>query len=154
MRTASCHPERKHWAKGLCRTCWSAQYRKSHLNQHSQSTSRYIQKRRREDPLFRLRLILRNRIWNALKGGIKSSSTARLLGCSIETLKSRIELQFKTGMSWDNYGEIWEVDHITPCAAFNLAVPEQQKACFHYTNLQPLFAGENRAKGDKILKEN
>ena len=42
-------------------------------------------------------------------------------------------------MTWDNHGEIWEIDHIIPCSKFNLTEEKQQKECFHYTNLQPLF---------------
>jgi hypothetical protein len=66
-------------------------------------------------------------------------------------------------MNWDNHGIIWEIDHIKPCASFDLSDIEQQKQCFHYTNLQPLFkttdiaesfgydeAG-NRNKGGNIL---
>jgi lipopolysaccharide export system protein LptA len=29
--------------------------------------------------------------------------------------------------------------------------PQQQKACFHYTNLRPLWAKENLSKGSKII---
>jgi hypothetical protein len=47
-------------------------------------------------------------------------------------------------MSWDNYGiKGWHIDHIIPCAAFDLTDPEQQKICFHYTNLRPLYWADN-----------
>lgn len=53
-------------------------------------------------------------------------------------------------MSWENRGNFgWHVDHIKPCASFDLTKPEEQAKCFHYTNLQPLWARENIAKGDK-----
>ena len=54
-------------------------------------------------------------------------------------------------MTKDNHGSIWQVDHKIPCAAFDLSDPNQQRQCFHYTNLQALFAYENLAKGSKIL---
>lgn len=93
---------------------------------------------------------LRARINMALKGRSKSQKTKNLLGCNIEYLKKHLESQFKDGMTWDNYGvKGWHVDHINPCSLFNLADPQQQKECFHYTNLQPLWAEENLKKSNK-----
>jgi hypothetical protein len=57
---------------------------------------------------------------------------------------------FTEGMSWDNYGE-WHIDHILPCSSFDLADIEQQKICFNYKNLQPLWAEDNLRKGAKII---
>ena len=42
-------------------------------------------------------------------------------------------------MTWENHGIIWEIDHIKPCVSFDLSLEEEQKKCFHYINLQPLF---------------
>lgn len=98
---------------------------------------------------FRLLNILRTRVRGAIKNGHKSAKTMSLLGCSIEEVKSHLESQFKEGMTWDNHGE-WHIDHIIPCASFDLTDPEQQKKCFHYTNLQPLWATENMSKGAKL----
>jgi hypothetical protein len=53
-------------------------------------------------------------------------------------------------MNWSNHGSYWEVDHIIPCDNFNMQDFEQQKLCFHYTNLQPLTITENRQKSNKI----
>jgi len=77
----------------------------------------------------------------------KISKTTELLGCSIEHLRLWLTFYFQPGMSWSNYGE-WHIDHIKPCAKFDLTDPEQQRQCFHYINLQPLWAGENFRKGD------
>lgn len=53
-------------------------------------------------------------------------------------------------MTWENYGvHGWHIDHIRPCKSFDLTDPEQQKECFHYTNLQPLWWWENLEKGGK-----
>jgi len=55
-------------------------------------------------------------------------------------------------MTWENHGfDGWHVDHIKPCTSFDLTDLEQQKQCFHYTNLQPLWKKENFEKRDKIL---
>lgn len=109
---------------------------------------------------FKMACNLRVRIWYALRGSPKLSATMKLVGCSIECLKQHLEKQFKFGMSWANYGtgwngkgmQEWHIDHIIPCASFDLSQPEEQKKCFHYTNLQPLWAEENWSKGSKILR--
>lgn len=94
---------------------------------------------------------LRSRVRKALKDGgdksaEKAASTMQLIGCSVEELIGHLESQFEKGMSWGNYGD-WHIDHIRPCISFNLKDPDQQKICFHYTNLQPLWAQENLKKG-------
>lgn len=101
-------------------------------------------------PKYRLRQNLSSRIWSALRGRAKSSRTIELLGCPISWLQVHLESLFCPGMSWENYGEVWHVDHIRPCASFDLFKDSEQKICFHWTNLQPLFALENVIKGAKI----
>ena len=99
----------------------------------------------------RIKHNLRMRTRHVLRGKIKSGTTICLLGCQPEFLISYIEKQFKEGMTWDNYGRNgWHIDHILPCASFDLSDPEQQKECFHYTNLQPLWAEDNLRKSDKV----
>jgi hypothetical protein len=76
-----------------------------------------------------------------------------LLGCSLGFAKLYLESLFKEGMSWDNYGygnDKWHIDHIIPCALFDFTDIEQQRRCFHYTNLQPLWQPENFKKGKSI----
>jgi hypothetical protein len=97
---------------------------------------------------FRLGCALRNRIVKVLKRNPKAEITLSLLGCSLIQLKQHLESHFKDGMNWSNYGK-WHVDHIRPCASFDLSKPEEQKKCFNYTNLQPLWAEENLSKGKK-----
>jgi len=99
-------------------------------------------------PEYRIRHNLSIRLNVLLKGKSRTYSTIKLIGCSINKLKQYLEKQFRPGMSWSNYGK-WHVDHIKPCASFNLSSPEEQKLCFHYTNLQPLWAKDNIAKGCK-----
>jgi hypothetical protein len=103
--------------------------------------------KRKKDPLYRLQLRLRWRLWSVVRG-IKgyTQKTKDLLGCSLTEFKSHLESLFQAGMSWDNYGE-WHIDHIIPCARFDFSSESQQKACFHYTNLQPLWGRDNAAKG-------
>jgi hypothetical protein len=60
-----------------------------------------------------------------------------------------LEKKFLPGMNWENYGE-WHIDHIVPCSSFDLSKSEQQKICFNYSNLQPLWAADNIRKSDSI----
>ncbi len=79
---------------------------------------------------------------------IKSCSVVDLIGCSPNDLVSHIQSQFLPGMTWENRF-LWYIDHIRPCASFDIIDPEQQRQCFHYTNLQPLWAKDNFSKGRK-----
>jgi hypothetical protein len=100
----------------------------------------------------RLGVNLRRRIIEALNGNKKSAKTMELVGCSINFLRYHLETMFKPGMSWSNYGG-WHIDHIRPCASFDLADPEQQRECFNYSNLQPLWGRENSGKGARPERE-
>ena len=115
---------------------------------------KYAKNKRETDIQFRIRESIRNRINSAIvyQKTTKQGSSLKLLGCSIQNAKEHLEKQFKEGMSWENYGhKTWHIDHILPCASFDLTDPEQQKKCFHYTNLQPLWAKENISKGKRII---
>jgi len=111
---------------------------------------KYRNKKWQEDPYYRLKTLLRNRINTAIRGVAKSEKTLNLLGVNdFEDVKKYLSKKFKKGMSWDNYGE-WHIDHIVPCASFDLSKKSEQKKCFHYTNLQPLWARDNLSKGCKL----
>lgn len=102
---------------------------------------------------FKLRQYLRNRVRDALKRNSKFETTMNLVGCSLENLKLHLQNHFKNDMSWSNHGK-WEIDHIIPCASFDLSKTSEQKKCFHYSNLQPLWMEENRTKSNKIERIN
>ena len=103
---------------------------------------------------FKLQKLLRDRLYHALASNVKSQHTMELLGCSTEQLKVHIESQFKDGMGWDNWSiKGWHIDHIRPCSSFDLSDPVQQKQCFHYSNLQPLWASENLKKNNKWVSD-
>jgi hypothetical protein len=138
------------------------QYRDNHKKEHKILQKKWYQKHKKErqnknhliekerlinDLNFKLRKYLRTRIYVAIKRNLKSKHTSELLGCSVDDLKKHLESQFKEGMSWDNYCfRGWHIDHIKPCASFDLSKPEEQAKCFHYSNLQPLWWYENLSK--------
>ena len=72
-----------------------------------------------------------------------------LLGCTSFELKRHLEKQFKKGMTWENYGTYWVVDHIIPLNRFDITIRSERNKANHYTNLQPLEAHINLKLGAK-----
>jgi hypothetical protein len=127
---------------------------KVYRNKNKDKINERSRKRYQNDFNYKISNILRKRLSAVLKikNTPKIKKTLELLGCSIQEFKNYLEKQFKEGMTWENRGLYgWHIDHIIPCASFDLSDPEQQKKCFHYTNLQPLWWNENLSKGSKIL---
>jgi len=110
------------------------------------SASEKRRQRRLVDPGYDAVVRLRKRLAKALKGSTKAASTITLIGCSRSELRAHLESRFAPGMSWENR-HLWHIDHIRPCASFDLTDPDQQAQCFHYSNLQPLWALDNIRKG-------
>ena len=108
-------------------------------------------------PQYKIAHSLRNRIRLALKNKDKKryekcQSTATLLGCSFVDFTQHIESLWLPGMNWENYGLYgWHIDHIIPCIQFDLSQPSEQKLCFHYSNMQPLWAKDNLEKSSKLV---
>tara|TARA_R110000824_G_C15034916_1_gene659764 strand:+ start:104 stop:865 length:762 start_codon:yes stop_codon:yes gene_type:complete len=97
---------------------------------------------------------VRNVVRKALMYAKKSAKSEALTGCSFSFLREHIESQFTNGMSWDkflNAGKLGiHIDHIKPISSFDLTKPSEQKKCFHFSNLQPLWAIDNIRKGAKL----
>lgn len=124
---------------------------KPEVKKRSQEMARkYQSNKRKTNYNFKMRQLLSSRINHALKGQLKADTTMKLVGCTIEVLKKHLESKFKPGMTWENHTITgWHIDHIKPCSLFDFKDPEQQKECFHYTNLQPLWYDENIRKSNK-----
>lgn len=119
------------------------------------AASRARYRRRMQDPRFRIEAALRARMASLMKGR-KSANTIRLLGCSYFDFKIYLESKFEPGMTWDNYGsgvDKWNIDHIMPCAIFDLTKPEHQRRCFHFSNLQPLWWQDNIRKHANVVSD-
>lgn len=112
-----------------------------------------IKNRYNIDMQYTLKKRLGCRIRAAIKSQytIKAHKTIELLGCSYPFFESYFESKFIEGMSWEKFlnGEI-HIDHIKPCYYFDLSDTEQQKICFNYKNLQPLWAYDNLSKNKKL----
>lgn len=96
---------------------------------------------------------LRSKVSKAVKKLNISENYEELLGCSGEDFLKHIEKQFQDGMTWDNYGQKgWHIDHIKPLCSFNLLEPDEVRKATHFTNLRPLWAKANIAKGQEDKK--
>lgn len=106
------------------------------------------------DPAYNLLVKLRRRVNHAVHNANthKCNNTVSCIGCTPAYLKTYIESLFTPDMSWDYVisGDI-HIDHIVPCTSFDLTDPAQQKQCFHYTNLQPLWKTTRIINGVEYL---
>ncbi|MCI0486358.1 MAG: hypothetical protein L0229_07135 [Blastocatellia bacterium] len=114
----------------------------------------YQSERLRTDPTYRLRNYISASIRRAIKKDRKSAF--KILGYSVDDLRHRLESLFQPGMSWENYGSLWHIDHIIPKSWFNLTsengIDEYElRLCWSLENLQPLWADENLEKKDRYI---
>jgi len=143
--TRRCYVNNKEHHLGKCR-----EWAKNNPEKVKEYGARALRKKR-STVSGRVEENLRDRLRSALRGVAKASTTKGLLGCTVGELRKHLSAQFTEGMTWDNYGHRgWHIDHIKPCACFDLGEADQQRECFHYTNLQPLWATDNLRKGAKF----
>ncbi len=129
-------------------------------------TDEQMEKRRRKhldwrknkaktDPAFACLIGAATRIRHALNGAKKQTPPSHIgrfekyFGCNKETLVSHLESRFRDGMTWENRGKLWQVDHIVPLSA-GLGDVALIMRMNHFRNLQPLLVDENRLKRDAI----
>lgn len=120
--------------------------------ENKKKAAKYVKEKRQKDKLFKLKSNLRTRIWEIFNKNSfnKKLKTEKLLGESFEFVRNYIEIQFTKGMSWDNYGK-WQIDHKIPLASAK--TEDELIALNHYTNLQPLWAIDNKIKCNKIIEQ-
>lgn len=148
---------------GMCKDCekanrnreqqaeYNKEYKQVPVNKERRQENE--KQRREDDPEYKLGQSLRVRQRHAILKGKKLARNKELFGESTTFIRSHIEDQFYDGMTWDNYGDMWELDHILPCAAFDINSLEEQKICFTWQNLQPLTCKDNNKKRDKIYRD-
>jgi hypothetical protein len=133
----------------------SKKWRLANLDKDKANKFNYHKKQMQVNMQYKLSYSLRIRLKKAILNNHKSGSAVECLGCSIDDFCIYLESKFEPWMTWDNYGKYdkdrptWHIDHIKPCCSFDLTNPEEQRKCFHYTNLQPLWAIDNLRKATK-----
>jgi hypothetical protein len=124
------------------------EYNRKYRKQNMKEYFRMYKAKQRQEPQHLMCKRLRNRMHKLLAGKEKSATTMELIGCSREELIAYLESLFEPGMTWEQRRR-FHIDHIRPCCSFDLTDPKQQKECFHFTNLRPLWASDNLTKGGK-----
>lgn len=115
---------------------------------------RKYNKKRRSSAKGKLSDNMSTRMYQFLKSNKNNQHWESFVSYTLNDLKDHLEKQFKDGMTWENYGVYWEVDHIIPIAVFNFNSPEDIdfKKCWALSNLQPLGKRLNRIKKDILIK--
>ena len=123
-------------------------YKKNKVEIRTQQ-NKYEKTRRQTDEAFNLLLNLRKRLRHALNGTQKSKSTMEPNG--MESSEDILTYLYEKSPRFEGVplGEL-HVDHIIPCAAFDMGSVDHQRVCFHYTNLQLLTPAENLSKRDSV----
>jgi len=114
----------------------------------------YQRERRKNDLTYKLLTDFRTRaheLFNFACRHNKSykNSFERYFCCEFEALKAHISSLFRDGMTWENHGKIWHLDHIVPLF-LGYGDFEVYRKLNHYKNLQPLLIAENLSKGDSV----
>lgn len=117
----------------------------------SDTKSRIIE-RRKLDPEYRIRLNFASLLRYHLKNKNRSK-TFDLVGYNVNELMSHLESMFRNGMTWENYGAYWHIDHVIPASYFKYSnsTEIQFKECWSLNNLQPLLVAENLKKSDSLI---
>ena len=106
----------------------------------------------KKDPAFKLLVRMRTRIGSAFKSKSlkKDKATVKYLGCTKGFFQKWIAYQLTGDLTVENYGFVWHIDHVKPCASYDLNEEDQAKECFNWKNCRPLLGEENLEKSDKI----
>lgn len=115
------------------------QYQIKNKEQINKRNTIHVREKYQNNTLFRLKsntsALIRHSMkkQNIKKGGAKVTV---LLNCDIVFFRLHLESQFEPGMTWDNYGSYWSIDHICPCAQAKNA--DELIKLQHYSNLRPM----------------
>lgn len=146
----------KNKIRSMCRSCSSnkrKEYYKNNKKAIIKQTSNYKVEKMKKNPLFKLEVRLRSRIYIALtiSGNKKTNRTWKYLNCSPIFFQEWIKYQLYDGMILNNYGKYWHLDHVKPCSKFDLSKEIDIEECFSWKNIRPYISTKNRKKANKIV---
>lgn len=126
------------------------EYQKEYKKKNRDKKNKYELYKKRNDFNYHMLCNLRSRLWSIYTGKTRSGHMLDYINCSSQFLQEYILNKLTGIMTKENYGSVWEIDHILPCSSFDLSKEENIYKCFHYTNLQPLLISDNRSKNNKL----
>ena len=76
-------------------------------------------------------------------------------GCTRAEMRAHLESKFEHWMTWDNYAELWQFDHIVPYKAFPTVeeLLKYEKIVCWYKNVRPLHKTQNFSEGGNYNEE-
>lgn len=137
----------KEWCKRnkIKRLKITARYRASNRDIIRKRAREYI-KIKRLDPEYRLSCAISKALWAWLKGSKAFRHWENIVGFTNKDLIKHLEVKFRDGMTWDNYGTFWHVDHIKP-----LSLCSSTEEAWKLDNLHPLTKLENLSKNNRYI---
>jgi len=143
---------RKRWQNSQKAKEWWSLYRKKNKKVILKRINNWRINKRKTSVTYKLIERLRGQLKEAVKrrNFSKSQNTIQYLGVQLKYFKKYLEHKFQEGMTWENFGKVWHIDHIIPISIVDTSKEENLKFVFHYRNLQPMFAKDNMRKGNKV----
>jgi hypothetical protein len=156
---------KKHGTTASCKECNNKRRIELYGHEHSvkkairynkiKDTPEFKSKRKEWDSKYKQNnphvFFLRSLIYNTLKirkTNRRSNGKYKIMvGYSHNELRDHLESLFSDGMTWENYGKEWGVDHIKPIAKFEIG--ESPAVINALSNLRPLWKIDNLKKKDK-----
>lgn len=139
---------KKNGCNTWCRTCIAdMKYKYARTDQCKANRLRYRQ-RKSVDPFFRLNRSIGGGIRKSLDGHKARRHWEDLVGYTLEKLIASLEAKFEPGMTLDNHGKLWHIDHLIPVSRFQFTTAEDPefRVCWSLNNLVPRWITDDIAK--------
>ncbi len=134
---------------------YAKQYRSERRDELNEYWRKWFQGKYKTDIMFKLNESMSTGMYKSLKGNKEGLHWETLVPYKLEGLKKWLEDRFLPGMTWENYGSEWHVDHKRPISSFKFKSYKdlQFQVCWALSNLQPLWEEDNLKKGSKIIED-
>ena len=75
---------------------------------------------------------------------------APYFGLDVENMRQWFEYQFQLGIGWDDFGKMWQFDHIIPVTYFDFSDEAELKMCWNFTNIRVELFQKNKDRGNRL----